>query len=433
MGKLHLATFRVEVTPPLGHPLCGGWIKPVLAVGDPLYAHGIVLLGNEAPVVMATVDWCGVCNMSYDRLCAIVAEATHTTADRVAVHAVHQHNAPFVDETGQAQIAKAERISPIVHVAWSHEMFAKIAAAANASLGLARPVTHFGCGAANVAMVASNRRLVANGKLTGWRGSACKDAKLRALPDGAIDPKLRTIAFWSNDALLAGLHFYAVHPMSYYGDGIVNADFVGMARAAFAKETGAPQLYFTGCAGNIAAGKYNDGDSANRYLLATRIHRAMKESTALCERRSAEKFAWRTTPLSLAPRSDDAIAALEATIRDAKQANNVRGRAAMKLAYRQYVAAGHRISLSRLDLFDDRGPGASIASLPAESFLEYQLEATRLVGNRFIAVAAYGQGGPWYIPTEVAFREGGYEPSASFVEPDSETAMRAALATLLTG
>jgi hypothetical protein len=28
MPELHLATFSCDVTPPLGHPLCGGWIKP---------------------------------------------------------------------------------------------------------------------------------------------------------------------------------------------------------------------------------------------------------------------------------------------------------------------------------------------------------------------------------------------------------------------
>ncbi|MCU0872069.1 MAG: hypothetical protein MUE50_06965, partial [Pirellulaceae bacterium] len=40
-----LATFRCDVTPPLGHSCCGGWITPVTAVDDPLEAIGFVLLG----------------------------------------------------------------------------------------------------------------------------------------------------------------------------------------------------------------------------------------------------------------------------------------------------------------------------------------------------------------------------------------------------
>ena len=42
VGNLHLATFRFDVTPPLGHSLCGGWIKPVIGVDDPLEAIGYV-------------------------------------------------------------------------------------------------------------------------------------------------------------------------------------------------------------------------------------------------------------------------------------------------------------------------------------------------------------------------------------------------------
>src|SRR5436309_10700582 len=39
-SDLHLAPFRFDVTPPMGHSLCGGWIKPAEAVDDPLFALG---------------------------------------------------------------------------------------------------------------------------------------------------------------------------------------------------------------------------------------------------------------------------------------------------------------------------------------------------------------------------------------------------------
>jgi hypothetical protein len=35
MPALHLATFQSDATPPLGHPLRGGWIEPVRGVDDP--------------------------------------------------------------------------------------------------------------------------------------------------------------------------------------------------------------------------------------------------------------------------------------------------------------------------------------------------------------------------------------------------------------
>ena len=55
-GNLRLATFRFDVTPPEGHSLCGGWIKPVVGVDDPLEAIGYVLLGIGKPIVVCAVD-----------------------------------------------------------------------------------------------------------------------------------------------------------------------------------------------------------------------------------------------------------------------------------------------------------------------------------------------------------------------------------------
>ena len=61
-GNLQLATFRFDVTPPMNHSLCGGWIKPVVGVDDPLEAIGYVLLGAGRPIVVCAVDWTGILN-----------------------------------------------------------------------------------------------------------------------------------------------------------------------------------------------------------------------------------------------------------------------------------------------------------------------------------------------------------------------------------
>ena len=56
-GNLHVAPFSFDVTPPVGHPCCGGWIKPVEVVDDPLEAKGIVFLGRENRLSFA--PWIG--------------------------------------------------------------------------------------------------------------------------------------------------------------------------------------------------------------------------------------------------------------------------------------------------------------------------------------------------------------------------------------
>src|SRR5262249_25198247 len=100
----HLATFSCDVTPPAGHPLCGGWIDPVRGVDDPLWARGIMLLGSGAPLVLCAVDWCGLRNDAHRAWRESLAKAAHTTADRVSVHCVHPHNAPFADVEAQKLI-----------------------------------------------------------------------------------------------------------------------------------------------------------------------------------------------------------------------------------------------------------------------------------------------------------------------------------------
>ena len=44
---LRLGTFDIDASPPMGHPLCGGWIKPVVGQDDPLRLRGIVLAGGR--------------------------------------------------------------------------------------------------------------------------------------------------------------------------------------------------------------------------------------------------------------------------------------------------------------------------------------------------------------------------------------------------
>ena len=59
MFEVHLSTFKVDATPPAGHPLCGGWIKPVEAVDDRLWLRGVVLTEAGPPIVLAALDWTG--------------------------------------------------------------------------------------------------------------------------------------------------------------------------------------------------------------------------------------------------------------------------------------------------------------------------------------------------------------------------------------
>jgi hypothetical protein len=126
-------------------------------------------------------------------------------------------------------------------------------------------------GRAKVTEVASNRRVLgADGKVKYVRFSASRIAEAREAPEGVIDPNVRLVSFWNEDHPLVSMTYYATHPQSYYGQGGVSADFVGMARNIRQAEAPIVHIHFNGAGGNIAAGKYNDGSPPNRRLLALR-------------------------------------------------------------------------------------------------------------------------------------------------------------------
>src|SRR5262249_21417736 len=90
---LRVATFKVDVTPPKGSPLCDGLVPPATGVNDPLSARGIILKAdNQAPVVLVAFDWVGIGNEGHDAFRKAIAEACKTPLDSVCVHTLHQHD-----------------------------------------------------------------------------------------------------------------------------------------------------------------------------------------------------------------------------------------------------------------------------------------------------------------------------------------------------
>src|SRR5947209_10543058 len=185
MPALHLATFAADVTPPDGHPLCGGWIEPVRGVDDPLKALGVILFGGDKPIVLCAVDWCGIRNDAHLAWRTALAEAAHTTIDHVAVQTVHPHNAPFADTGAQKIIETVPGAPANVDLKFHAKAVKDTADAMRAAVAKQVPFTHVGVGAAKVEQVASNRRiLVSDGKVKYTRTTATSNQAIRGEPDG---------------------------------------------------------------------------------------------------------------------------------------------------------------------------------------------------------------------------------------------------------
>lgn len=427
MPPLHIATFECDVTPTLDHPLCGGWIAPVRGVDDPLKALGVVLLGHGKPVVLCAVDWTGLRNDAFRIWRAALAAAAHTTPEHVSLHCVHPHNAPFADVEAQKLIAEAK--APIsLDLKFYDDCVKRSAAALKASLMKAVKFTHVGTGSGEVKEVASNRRVLGDdGKVKFTRTSATKSKEARDAPEGLIDPMLRTLSFWDGEKPLAALHFYACHPMSYYGDGRVTADFCGLARQKRHDETKVFQVYFNGCGGNVTAGKYNDGAKDNRAVLRDRVHAGMVAAWKDTKRTEVKEWEWRFESVKLPPRTEASFGQDESTkaLNDEKATAAKRNNAAYQLAWLKRKATP--IELNCLTF----GESNWNLFLPGEAFIEYQLAAQKMRPGAAVNVAAYGDDGPGYVPTAKAYLEGGYEPTVALAGPDCEEILLKAIRKLL--
>lgn len=426
LGSVSIHVFDIDATPPVGSYLTYDTMKYTWDMG--LRAKGIILSGSGKPIVLCSVDWIGIANEGQDEFKRVLAQAAGTEPDRVAVHTVHQHDAPTCDFGAEALLV-SKGLNPInFEGTFARKLLVQLDSVVSESMRKQpMPVTHIGLGTAKVHEVASNRRILdENGKAIISRTSASPKPEVRAYPEGLIDPDVSLISFWNADKPVAVLSYYAVHPQSYYRTGTASPDFPGIAR--FLRQLEVPEalhIHFNGAGGDITAGKYNDGSKENRWLLAQRLAAGMKEAWLHTKKqpiRSAD-IDWATEPIKL-PIAPSAIE-LEKNLADHNAiylANNV-----YKLVLHKRQLQGKYIQLSCLKLGNAR-----ILHLPGEPLIAFQLAAKKMRPDLFVAVAGYGDYAPGYICPAAAYQEGGYEAGpASGVTAEAEDIVLAAMDKLL--
>ncbi len=440
---LRVARFDIDVTPPVGFMMAYDRVKRVDELG--LRCRGLVLIGDGKPVAVCAVDWIGIGNEAHDAFRDAIARGAKTTRQRVAVHTLHQHDAPRCDFTAERLLNDIGASDLGAHNgSFAREVLPRLEAAVAHAVATASTVTHAAFGNADVIHVASNRRIQdQTGKVIQTRYTTCRDPKIRALPEGTIDPALSTLSFWNDGSAdekspdkstrstdpIAVLSYYACHPQSYYRTGVPSPDFPGIAR--FMRGQDLPDtllVHFNGAGGNIGAGKYNDGNKQNRMILAGRVADAMKRSVESATKFpvTASDLRWDVAPVALPVGSHLVRDELRSHLADWKSKDY--WGSPEQLAWVLRCESGHKIDLACLKLGDVR-----ILHMPGELFVEYQLAAKALRPDLKIAMAAYGDYGPGYIGTSDAYGQGGYETSdrASKVAPEVENVLNDGVKTLL--
>jgi hypothetical protein len=425
-AALRVGTFRCDITPGHGEALV--WATPLVKVEEPLLAKGIVLEEGPNRYVLCALDWCLMGNETERSFRQVLARATKTLPERVAVQCLHQHAAPYADEGAYRLLEQAPRPLPHLSASFMESVRTRLKLAAEECAGRLESFDQVGFGQARVERVASIRRLKGEeGKIIVRYSASGKEAKMAAAPEGAIDPWLKTISLARGTKPLVRLHYYSTHPQTFCCDGRASADFVGIAREKLEHQEGVFEIYFTGCGGDVTVGKYNDGSPQALEGLALRLGQGMQAAIASTRLIPATNLVWRTDQVTLPLRGEKRAvkAQSRAWLEDPAQTDTLRVYdGAMRLAFVERL--DRPLGVSSLQI----GP-VHILHLPGEPMLEFQLFAQRERPGDFVAVAGYGDCGSAYICTDKALEEGGYEPSATNVGKGSEARLKAAIEVLL--
>src|SRR5690606_18261108 len=107
-----------------------------------------------------------------------IAKAAGTVPARVAVHTLHQHDAPRCDFGAEQLLHQVGATDLGAHEgSFARDVLTRLTAAVEAAIAAAKPVTHAGFGVAEVKEVASNRRIQdETGKVIATRYTATRDA-----------------------------------------------------------------------------------------------------------------------------------------------------------------------------------------------------------------------------------------------------------------
>ena len=216
--------------------------------------------------------------------------------------------------------------------------------------------------------------------------------------------------------------------MSHYGRGRCRRTSSAIARARRqADDPAVFQIYFTGCAGDTAAGKYNDGRPEKRAVLAERVYAAMVAAWDGTEVRPLDAVVFRS-------RGAEAPGPVRRRLRARGRSSGssptrrrpAGGGTARRSASAGASAASTPAGRSTCPASTSAAAAAQFLVLPAETFVGYQLAAQQLRPAGAVMVAGFGDGAPGYLPTDECYADGWDDPY-SWVEPGVEGGMMGAI------
>ena len=393
---------KVDITPELPIRLAGyqSRLAEATRVETPLSARALAI-GSDAdgPVVIVTADVIAVSETMSEAVAAAVrAKHPGLTRERIAVCATHQHTGPAIAGTIPFMFSRdlpADENARIER--YAAKLQEKLIEVALAALADRRPARL--AWAQGTAEFAVNRRLIVDGKHTGYK----------ATPGGPVDhalPVLRAVD--AQGAVRAVVVNYACHCTTLKGgDNYVHPDWAGeAAKRIEGRHAGAVALVAIGCGADADPQPRGlPAVATNGGAVADEVARVMAGEMRALGRVTHAAFRRIELPLGrVVPRAE-----LEARLT---------GKANVAYAAAQFLRQ-----------LDAGKPLPSIVPYPVQAWAfdgdfamvflggevvaEYALRLKRELGVSRLWVNAYANHVPCYIPSRLVLKEGGYEAEAA--------------------
>lgn len=430
-----------DMTPPVGIALAGycSRTRGSTAVADPLGAYALVLSDGHRSAAVVVLDVCSFSQATKDEMRKQALERAGVELDTVIISATHTHFGPVVDPD-------APGLSEVLRKAASAEYRQRLIATvaelvAEAAAGLVPAKLKVGrasaCGISfnrrplTVEGVCSNRlrlppemaaRASAKGcELAGeWRRGAYggprygpPEADLDGLMPGVTDPEVVVLGVEAEDGEpLAAVVCFSCHPAcggpDFYA---ISADYPGAYRQVLRREIGAEALFLLGAAGDQVP-SWREGDASIRVgqgLAGAAIkawHCAEPVEGALCIG---------SVQAALPLRDFPPIEELEAALTAHEDTS------APEAWPDRYILDQARAHAGKKRLVTDVpavtcGPWGLVAG-PCEILAEIGLHIKQRAPTDYTMVVSMAGENLGYMPTDEAFREGGYEAGATALGP----------------
>lgn len=420
---------RLDITPPLGTPLAGYYeIRYADGVLDPIYVNAVALSNGEDVILIITADLLMIRLEVANEIRESISQKTGVPEDHILINSLHQHTSLRIGGKGGVVVTDQAYLD-VLYRKFSDVAKMAIDDMAEASYGIASEPS-----VKNISFV--RRYLLKDGTLRTNPGNVAPE-DIEG-PAARSDNNVRLVRFVRKGKKNIAIVNFCTHP-DVIGGTKVSADWPGFVRNFVeAEHPDTHCMLMNGFQGDTNQHDFMIGPQGVRrgYEYSKFMGRVIADTVNLIWDKTREckgdKIFGETRIVfnKCSTRGEEHYEECK-EFTDKFQAGNyslrqtesgISKEEAYRIAEIPEQPVYHKLLLTVLGLGD-----IAFFGISGEPFTEYFYNAAKKAPGKFLITATCANGGEGYLPSKLAFDQGGYEVITSHFTPElEETIIKAA-------